>query len=249
MGIQKVISLCVGFTIATGGVPALAAPATEVTQIANNLQLALSYATQYQTEIQAVQTQLNTFRQWEQGIQNLAQLSPAQWADVQATLTRLRNVTGSVQSMGYTVGNIDQRWREMYPGYRPTTDFYKDYKDLTTYSMNRVKKALGSADQSVDDFATFDNSIDKLRLASQTADGQLKAIQAGNAISLAIMDQLLRLRVLMRNQLEVQENYLRITQGTNDLRHQARENFYKYDVKRAGDDGGVRPRYSIDRLK
>ena len=111
--------------------------------------------------------------------------------------------------------------------------------------MARVKQARNSADKSLDDFDTLEDTMTTLRDASQSAEGQLQALQAGNAISLAVMDQLARMRLLMRNQIEMQENYLRIQQGTNDLRQKARENFYKYDGEKAVGNGAARPRYAM----
>jgi type IV secretion system protein TrbJ len=216
-------------TIASAGAPGLPLPATEGTQLTNMFQLQFSYAAQYESMLREIQTALNTTQQVAQGVTNLTKLPDDVWAKVQFNLAQLQQLATNVQGLNFANGNTFAAFRAQYPQLRTTTDFYKEYATLHEGTQLRVKQALDAADASLADVRTIDQTLETLRRASQTAVGQMQAIQAGNAISLQLAEQLTRMRILMNQQLEVQEAHLRLVQDQEGLRARARAGFYSLD--------------------
>lgn len=218
--------LACGRANATG----IIAGATEFTQIANNIQLALSYVEQTQQTI----TQLN---QYKTMLQNLQQLSSGQltgqvvrqlWNDqnMNQAFTNLRKIYIKGQQMAYTASSMESQFRRTYPRYGQSNgvqDFFQSYQDWSDNSLGQLMNATKTVTAQIDSFNTEEGMINELQSASESADGQLKAVQAGNQIGVAMVGQLQKLRQLQMAQMQAQNSYLAAQQSATDTRTQGTE--------------------------
>lgn len=225
-------------------VPALAtgiiAGATEFTQIANNIQLALSYVEQAQQTI-------TQFNQYKTMLQNLQQMSPGEltgqvvrqlWADqnMNQAFSDLRKIYINGQQMAYTASTVESQFKRAHPGYGQSnggiTDFFKAYQGWSDNSLYQLKNATKAVTAQLDSFNTEEGMIYELQNASNSADGQLKAVQAGNQIGVAMVGQMQKLRQLQMAQMQAQNAYTAGQQSKSDAEDSALQQFFNRKTKK-----------------
>lgn len=200
---------------ATGG-------ATEFTQILNNLQLTASYAESAQQTV----TQLN---QYTTMLTNLKRLAPSGtldaaaqklWKDQRMTqvFKNLYSVVVNGQRVSYGLQSADDQFTRMHPGYGKykNFDFQKGYKDWSDTTRNSVEGALRMSAAQSDDFDSEQELVMELSDRSQTAEGQLQALQAGNQVGIAMVGQMQKLRQLQMAQAQAQNSKELAEQGRKD---------------------------------
>lgn len=198
------------------------AGATEPTQIMNNIQLIASYA----EHIQQTTTQI---QQYQTMLKNLVQMTPSQLLDQSAqklfkdqnmlkAFKDLRRIVVAGQSTSYTLANIDQQFKGMHPGYKAKINFQNAYRDWSDNTLDSVKNALTLVTAHADDFDNEQSMVDELLSKSQTAQGQLQALQAGNAVGVQMVGQLQKLRQLQMAQVQAQNAFISGQQSENDSR-------------------------------
>jgi len=216
--------LCIalaGYGGAAGASGAIAG-ATEPTQILNNLQLVASYAEHAEQTV----TQIN---QYQTMLRNLMQLTPSGalnqaaqklWSDqnMASAFNSLRRIVIAGQSTSYTLANIDSNFRTMHPGYGTVVDFQHAYRDWSDNALDSVKNALTLVTAHADDFESEAGMVSQLATRSQTAQGQLQALQAGNDIGVAMVGQMQKLRQLQMAQMQAQNAYIGAQQSENDAK-------------------------------
>lgn len=198
------------------------AGATESTQMLNNVQLVASYA----EHIQQTTTQI---QQYQTMLKNLMQMTPSQLLDQSAqklfkdqnmikAFKDLRRIVVAGQSTSYTLANIDQQFKGMHPGYKAKINFQTAYRDWSDNTLDAVKNALTLVTAHADDFDNEQSMVDELMSKSQSAQGQLQALQAGNAVGVQMVGQLQKLRQLQMAQVQAQNAFIAGQQSENDSR-------------------------------
>lgn len=199
------------------------AGATEITQIANNTQLMMSYVEQAQQTV-------TQFNQYQTMLRNLQRLTPSGVADNAAkklwndnsmndTFRNMYRVVVGGQQMAYSLSNLDQQFRNLHPGYGNYgngfnyRDAYRNWSDTTRSS---IMGSLRMAAVQADDLQSERDVIVALSDASSTAEGQLQAVQAGNQIGVALISQLQKLRQLQMAQLQTQNTAEIAAQGRKE---------------------------------
>lgn len=199
------------------------AGATEPTQIMNNTQLVLSYAEQAQQTV----TQMN---QYQAMLTNLMRLTPSEllgqasrqlWQDQNMTQTfsNLRNIVVNGQSMAYTMSNMESRFKSVNPGYGNFgngTDFFRAYQTWSDNTLGQVKNSVAMVTAHSENFASEEGMVQELANASNSAQGQLQAVQAGNQIGVAMVGQMQKLRQLQMAQMQAQNAYIAGQQSKAD---------------------------------
>lgn len=217
-------------------VPALAggavAGATEPTQILNQIQLVMSYVEQAQQTV----TQLN---QYQTMLTNLMRLTPSEllgqasrqlWQDqgMAQAFSNLRNIVVNGQNIAYTMSNMDSQFKNMHPGYGgfgSGTDFFKAYQMWSDNTLGQVKNAVAMVTTHSENFATEEGMVQELSSASNSAQGQLQAVQAGNQIGVAMVGQMQKLRQLQMAQMQAQNAYIAGQQSRQDANDAALQQF------------------------
>lgn len=210
------------FSLAFHGVAGAGAVigATEPTQILNNLQLGASYVEQAQQTI-------HQFNQYQAMLQNLKQMTPSAlldqaaqklWQDQNMTqaFRNLQKIVVGGQEISYSLASVDTRFKQMYPGYGAAGNFSQSYRDWSGNTLNSVKNALSLVTAHSESFTSEQGMMSELSLKSQTAGGQLQALQAGNQISVAMVGQMQQLRQLQMAQMRAQGDYIAAQQSRQD---------------------------------
>lgn len=194
--------------------------ATEFTQIANNIQLAASYAEQTQQTI-------HQFKQYQTMLQNLQKSVPSALLDQTAqklwsnqnmlqTFRALRTIVQNGQTMSYSLSNQSEVFKRLHPGYNApfnTKDSYRDWSDDTHSAVNNALAVSGIQGDSFEDER---NMINELQSRSQSADGQLSMLKAGNDIGVAMIGQMQQMRQLQIAQMTAQGHYMEKETSTKD---------------------------------
>ncbi|MDO3445438.1 P-type conjugative transfer protein TrbJ [Agrobacterium sp. V1] len=215
--------------------------ATEWTQLANNAQLVdLLKSSGLQVDNQLTQiTQLaeqieNQLRIYENMVQNTAQLPQHIWGQVESDLNRLRNIVDQGRSISFAMGNADDILQQRFASYAdlktnlPEGDsFSETYQIWSDTNRHTIGGTLKAASLTADQFNTEEQTMNSLRSLSETADGQMKALQIGHQIAAQQVSQMQKLRGLVSQQTTMMGTWLQTEQTDKDLAQTRREDFFK----------------------
>lgn len=155
--------------------------------------------------------------------QQLQVLKSGEWAKTQDLMNELGGIVNQTNGIAYSATNINQRFRESYPGYREPQDYDKQYQDNVNQTQNTLNGVLQSMGASARDFQNENSRLTFLQHQSQSAQGQTQAIQAGNQISSEMVSQIELLRQTMIAQSNAQTTYY-ATQIQNEASIRAEQN-------------------------
>jgi P-type conjugative transfer protein TrbJ len=165
--------------------------ATEVTQLLNHAQLVLSYirqGLQLETEITMLATMLR----------NTKNLSPQTFGQIQADINALAQIVQGGQALAYSLGNLDQLFRSTYPGYSTYPNvYYMNYQRWSQTSLDTTLGALRAAGLQSQQMQSEYSIINALESMSETAEGQMQALNVLGEIDDQAVQQLMKLRELM----------------------------------------------------
>lgn len=191
---------------------AMAGGASEITQIANNVQLIMSYTEQARQTV----TQLNQYQAMLRNLKNLTPDSALQLAsqklwqnqNMNQTFKDLFHVVNDGQRIVYNSQALDRQLKNMNPGYGNALggfDFQNAYKNWSETTNDVLSSALKQTSVQAEDLQTEGELISNLNNMSQSVDGQVQAISAGNQIGIAMVGQMQKLRQLQISQANAQQ--------------------------------------------
>jgi len=175
--------------------------ATEITQILNHAQLVLAYIRQ------GLQLE-NEISMLANMIRNTKNLSPQTFGQIQADVNALAQIVQGGQALTYSLGNLDQLFRKTYPGYgtNPTV-YYMNYQKWSQTTLDTTLGALRAAGLQGQQLQSEQAVINSLESMSQTADGQMQALNVLAQISDQQVQQLMKLRQLMMADMSSKQAY------------------------------------------
>jgi P-type conjugative transfer protein TrbJ len=214
--------------------------ATEWTQLMNNFELvSLVGQSAEQIENQITQiTQLaeqiqNQIRIYENMLQNTARLPSHVWGEVERDLGRLRQVVVQGHGIAFSMGNIDDVLSQRFQSY---TDFKSDlpqgqdvskaWQGWSETNRGTIAGTLEAAGLTADQFSSEEATMRRLRSMSETAGGQMKALQVGHQIAAQQVAQTQKLRGLVSQQMTMMGTWYRSEQAKEDLARALQENFF-----------------------
>ena len=200
---KQVIALLMVFAI-SANVPQraeAAAVATEITQISNHAQLVLAYirqGLQLESEIAMLANM----------IRNTKNLSPQRFGQIQGDVNALAQIVQGGQALAYSLGNLDQLFRKTYPGYgRNPTVYYMNYQKWSQTTLDTTLGALRAAGLQGQQLQSEQAVINSLESMSQSADGQMQALNVLGQINDQQVQQLMKLRELMMADMSSKQAY------------------------------------------
>lgn len=233
-------------SIVPGSIPPVQAgsatgAATEWTQLANNAQLVdLLKSSGLQVDNQLTQiSQLaeqiqNQLRIYENMLQNTAQLPSHIWGEVEADLNRLRDIVNQGQSISFSMGNADDQLQQRFKSYSdlqtnlPNVEsFSSTYQTWSDTNRDTIGSTLRAASLTADQFDSEESTMSSLRDMSESADGQMKALQVGHEIAAQQVAQMQKLRGLVSQQMTMMGTWLQSEQTDKDLAQKRRQEFFK----------------------
>lgn len=203
--------------------------ATEITQLANNVELVNLY-------LQQVQSYATQLQQYQNMIQNTLNIPAQVWGAIQADLMGVANVVRQGQALAYSAQNIGTQFQNTFKGfsYPQGFNFKTEYRNWSRATLDGIKGAFEAAKMQADQFATEEGVLTALRAMSQSAQGQMQALQVGAQIAEQQVQQLQKLRQLMMVQMQAQNSYLAAQEQKDAASRLALDDFFRFSDPRQG---------------
>jgi P-type conjugative transfer protein TrbJ len=214
--------------------------ATEWTQLANNAQLVdLLKSSGLQVDNQLAQiNQLaeqiqNQLKIYENMLQNTARLPDHIWGSIEGDLGKLRAIVNQGQSIAFSMGNADDILKQRFKSFAdlktnlPNQEsFSSTYQTWSDTNRDTIGSAVRAAGLTAEQFDSEESAMSSLRSMSETADGQMKALQVGHEIAAQQVAQMQKLRGLVAQQMTMVGTWLQSEQTDKDLAQARREKFF-----------------------
>ncbi|GLR23782.1 MULTISPECIES: P-type conjugative transfer protein TrbJ [Alphaproteobacteria] len=231
--------------------------ATEWTQLANNAQLVDllkssglqvdNQLTQISQLAEQIQNQLNIY---ENMLQNTAQLPGHIWGQVESDLNQLRSIVDQGQSISFSMGSADDVLKQRFQSYADLqtaaangTDLSSNYARWSDTNRDTIASTLKAASLTADQFDSEEDTMGSLRNMSESADGQMKALQVGHEIAAQQVAQMQKLRGLVSQQMTMMGTWLQSEQTDKDLAQARREKFFNADTSAVPEGQKMEPRW------
>nr|WP_172691405.1 P-type conjugative transfer protein TrbJ [Agrobacterium genomosp. 6]ASK40840.1 P-type conjugative transfer protein TrbJ [Agrobacterium genomosp. 6] len=214
--------------------------ATEWTQLANNTELISlvgksaeqvnNQITQISQLAEQIQNQLNIYKNM---LQNTAQLPNHVWGQVESDLKNLQTVVNQGQGVAFSMGNVDdvlkqrfQSFADMKSNLPDGASFSTTYQSWSDTNRDTIAGTLKAANLTAEQFSSEESTMSELRSMSETADGQMKALQVGHEIAAQQVAQMQKLRGLVSQQMTMMGTWFQSEQAQKDLAQARREQFF-----------------------
>lgn len=231
--------------------------ATEWTQLANNAEL-INLVGQSSEQINnqikqitqladQIQNQLNIYNNL---LQNTAQLPNHIWGQVANDLGKLQSIVGQGQGIAFSMGNIDDVLKQRFQSFSDFqtnlpggASFSSTYQNWSTTNRDTIAGTLRAANLTAEQFTSEEGTMASLRSMSESADGQMKALQVGHQIAAQQVAQLQKLRGLVSQQMAMMGTWYQSEQAEKDLAQARREEFFKATAPSTSGGQEMRPRW------
>ncbi|MBA3447683.1 MAG: P-type conjugative transfer protein TrbJ [Pseudaminobacter sp.] len=227
-----------GVTPASSG--GVTGQATEWTQLLNNGELvtmvgkSTEQINNQMTQIAQLAEQIqNQIRMYENMIQNTAQLPSHVWGQVENDLNRLRSLVAQGDGIAFSMSNADdvlkqrfQSYADFKTGLAEGQTFSSTYETWSTTNRDTIAGTLKAAGLTGEQFSSEEATMSSLRSMSESADGQMKALQVGHQIAAEQVGQFQKLRGLVAQQTTMMGTWFQSEQADKDLAQVRRERFF-----------------------
>jgi P-type conjugative transfer protein TrbJ len=204
-GRQVVAVLAITLLVAPSGAWAYAMVVLDPTNLVQNTIAALKAIESVINEVQMIANQI---KQIENMVQNTRSYGGVWDQEALPRLIRLGQIIEQEQAIAYAMSGMDRVFRERYPGYRPITDWATVYDQWTRATLDTLRGSLAAVRLHADDFADEQRRIQTLTALSDSAEGRMQVLQAGNMLAAEQIQQLAKLRQLMMAQINAQNVYM-----------------------------------------
>lgn len=196
--------------------------ATEVTQLLNHAQLIMQYIRQG--------TQLtNELNMYANMVRNSQPLSAQTFGTITNDLTALATIVQGGQALAYSLGNLDQLFRQTYPGYGYNSGaYYLQYRNWSQTSLDTTLGTLRAAGLQGQQLQSEQAVLNSLKASLQTSGGQQQSLQALGDISEHQVEQLMKLRELMMADMSSKQAYQAAMIQQNAASAAAAQRFFTY---------------------
>lgn len=174
-----------------------------------------NYIQNFMTQLRAVQSNLNEAKQIATEIQqlktmaqNTASLTGGNWKQSNDVLNRLDGLMQQGEAIAVSAEDYDAVFRSRFPSYKPKKNYAESYRKWSETSRDSVFGAMRVANIQVKGMNSEDQAMDALRSAASSSTGQKAALDAGNQIAMAQINQMQQLRELMVAQMQSQGTHI-----------------------------------------
>ena len=175
--------------------------ATEVTQVLNHAQLAMTYIRQ------GLQLQ-NEIKMYTDMIRNVKQLPNQTFGPITADLNALAAIVQGGQALAYSLGNLDVQFRNTFRGYGTTPNtYYVQYRNWSQTSLDTTLGSLRAAGLQGQQLQSEQAVLNSLRGMAANSDGRMQALQVMGQIAEQQVQQLMKLRELMMADMSSKQSY------------------------------------------
>lgn len=231
--------------------------ATEWTQILNNAEL-VSLVGQSGEQIGNQITQIsqlaeqiqNQIRIYQNMLQNTLTLPSHVWGQVEGDLNRLRSLVAQGQSIAFSMGNADDVLRQRFQSFADYKSglangetFSASYRQWSDTNRDTIASTLRAAGLTAEQFTSEEATMGQLRSMSQSAVGQMQALQAGHQIAAQQVAQAQKLRGLVSQQITMMGAWYQSEQAAKDLAQNRREEFFNSNAPSTSGGQTMEPRW------
>ncbi|MNL25533.1 hypothetical protein D3C87_1470180 [compost metagenome] len=135
------------------------------------------------------------------------------------------------------MGNADDLLKQRFKSYAdlktslPNADtFSSTYQTWSNTNRDTIASTLKAASLTAEQFDSEEDTMSELRSMSQSADGQMKALQVGHQIAAQQVAQMQKLRGIVSQQTTLMGTWLQSEQTERDLAQARREKFFNAEV-------------------
>lgn len=225
-------------------------PARAVTVTCTNCSTVWQQALEY---ARAAETTLNTARQLQKQtemyndmLKQGLSLPNSMLNSITSDLRRLQAIYEDSRSLAHSMSNLEAQFRAQFKGYdnylksigQGTNNMPDRYKKWAAAGFDNARTAMQAVGMNVSTFESEDTLLRNLVQRSQTAQGRMQAIQAGNEIAAQQVQQLQKLREMIAASVTLQSNYIAQQTERQAVDDAFRENFYSAPVKNTNRDKG-----------
>ncbi len=253
-GAAIMLSSALSLPVQAGGVTG---QATEWTQLANNSELISlvgksaeqvnNQITQISQLAEQIQNQLSIYKNM---LQNTAQLPEHVWGQVESDLKNLQDVVNQGQGVAFSMGNVDdvlkqrfQSFADMKSNLPDGASFSTTYQSWSDTNRDTIAGTLKAANLTAEQFASEESTMSQLRTMSESADGQMKALQVGHEIAAQQVAQIQKLRGLVSQQMTMMGTWYHSEQAQKDLAQARRERFFEATAPSMSGGQEMKPRW------
>ncbi|RZA12896.1 MAG: P-type conjugative transfer protein TrbJ [Proteobacteria bacterium] len=228
-----------GSVAGTGG-------STEVTQILNNAQLVQQTDEMY-TQTMKLSAQLQKQSAMVDDMKRQGKtLSNQDWGHTSEDLRELSDVVRRGEAVAYSSSNTDAVYRQKFPGYeyyskekgKSASTFSDRYSDWSQTNMDSISGAMRAANLQTSQFQSEDTTMKSIERLSQTAQGRMEAVQAGNLIAAQQVGQMQKLRSLIMAQMQMNASFMSTQASERDQAKAKSEQFLGEDISHVRIDDG-----------
>jgi type IV secretion system protein TrbJ len=205
--------------------------ATELTQLANKLQLLSSYLRQGQQLTQEIRMVLDMTR-------NSAQLPSQVFGPIATDIAQLANIVQGGRALAYSTANLDAAFRNRFNGWGYNSGaWYLRYRDWSQTSLDTTLGTLRAAGLQGEQLQSEQALLERLRVMAQSSDGRMQALQVANQIAEQEVQQIMKLRQLMLADLQSKQAFQAAQIQRQAASESASEKFFTFGG-RTGDGRG-----------
>lgn len=206
--ILGLIIIMVSVNASASGIPTV--------DIVGNIQRILQYvedaaqtAGQAEQIANEIESLYNQTQQIENQIKTLKNLSSYNWQDYINIINQLETVALKADALAFSTANLDgeyEKYRDL-AYYKANTDYSAMYEAAqtrwTANANGTTKSSAAVLSAQYDDLKDDGARLNELQGASQSVEGEVQAMQAGNQLAAFTSKQLMQVRNLLMNQQQV----------------------------------------------
>src|SRR6266699_6746021 len=145
--------------------------ATEVTQLLNHAQLVMQYVRQGEQLA-------NEIDMYADMLKNSRTLSAHTFGAIMNDINALAGIVQGGRALAYSLGNLDQLFRQTYPGYGYNAGaYYTQYRNWSQTSLDTTLGTLRAAGLQGQQLQSEQAIVNSLRSMASSTDGRLAALQ------------------------------------------------------------------------
>jgi P-type conjugative transfer protein TrbJ len=169
-------------------------------------------------------------------VRNTNALPAQSFGSVMNDLNALAGIVQGGQALAYSLGNLDQLFRQTYPGYGYNSGaYYTQYRNWSQTSLDTTLGTLRAAGMQGQQLQNEQSVLTALKASLQSTNGQQEALQALGDVSEQQVEQLMKLRQLMMADMSSKQAYQAAMIQQRAASEAAAQQFFKYSP--AASDG------------
>ena len=196
--------------------------ATEPTQLLNHAQLIMQY-------IRQGEQLANELNMYADMLKNSRALPAHTFGAVANDLGALATIVQGGRALAYSLGNLDQLFRQTYPGYGYNAGaYYTQYRNWSQTTLDTTLGTLRAAGLQGQQLQNEQAILNSLKGSLQGTEGRLQALHALGDISEQQVEQLMKLRELMMADMSSKQAYQAATIQQRAASEAAAQRFFTY---------------------